>query len=143
MGESATFDIAWWPALNATLNATSAVFLFIGWRFIRRKEIEKHKFCMLSACKVSALFLVSYLTMHSIYGFTRFQGVGTIRTVYFVILRSHTTLALVVFVLAIYVLRKALKGEIERHRRMARITLPLWFYVSVTGVIVYFMLYWL
>jgi putative membrane protein len=129
------------PALNATLNGMSAGLLAAGYGFIRMKRVAAHRACMLGATLVSALFLVSYLYYHAHAGVTRFQGTGWVRTAYFVILISHTLLAAVVPVLAAIVLTLALRGRFDRHRRIARWALPIWAYVSVTGIVVYWMLY--
>jgi uncharacterized membrane protein YozB (DUF420 family) len=130
------------PTLNAALNATSAILLITGYVFIRRRKIAAHKVCMLSATVVSILFLVSYVIYHQAVGFTRFTGEGPIRVVYFAILIPHTILAVVAVVpLVATTLTRALKGQFDRHRRIARWTLPIWLYVSVTGVMVYWMLY--
>lgn len=133
--------IAALPTLNAIFNATSGVFLMLGFRFIRRRQIERHRFCMISASLVSTLFLISYITYHLNAGSTPFQGAGWLRPVYFTILISHAVLAVVVLPLAITTLIRALRGSFEKHRRIARWTFPIWMYVSVTGVIVYLMLY--
>ena len=129
------------PALNATLNATSAVFLTLGYVFIRRRQIRAHLACMLSAFSVSTLFLISYVVYHYHAGSKHFGGQGWLRPVYFVLLASHVVLAVVIVPLAITTLSRALRGNFGRHRRIARWTLPLWLYVSVTGVVVYWMLY--
>ena len=129
------------PPLNAALNATAAVLLAAGFVFIRAKRIAAHKACMLTAVAVSAVFLASYLYYHYQAGSTPFQGQGFVRTLYFTILISHTILAAVILPLVIITVTLALRGRIERHRRIARWTLPLWFYVSVTGVVIYLMLY--
>ncbi len=129
------------PPLNAALNATSAVLLAAGFAFIRAKRVAAHKACMLTAVAVSAVFLTSYLYYHYHAGSTPFQGQGFVRTLYFTILISHTILATVILPLVIITVTFALRGQIERHRRIARWTLPLWFYVSVTGVVIYWMLY--
>ena len=129
------------PMLNAALNAASAVLLASGWRFIRARRTEAHKRCMLAACATSALFLVSYLTYHYLHGSTRFQGQGAWRAVYFTILISHTILAAAIVPMVLVTLRRAFKGDFARHASLARWTLPLWLYVSVTGVVIYFMLY--
>ena len=129
------------PTLNACLNALSAVLLATGYYFIRRRRIAAHKRCMVAAVATSCLFLVSYLTYHFQIGSKPFQGQGVIRTVYFSILISHTTLAAAIVPLVIMTFRRAWKGNFERHARIARRTLPLWLYVSVTGVVVYWMLY--
>src|ERR1700687_11991 len=129
------------PTLNATLNGTSAVLLGCGYRYIRRHEIRAHRACMLAAFTVSIVFLVSYLVSHFQVGSIPFQGTGWARPVYFAILISHTILAALVPPLAIVTLSRALRARFDRHRRIARWTLPIWFYVSVTGVVVYVMLY--
>jgi uncharacterized membrane protein YozB (DUF420 family) len=133
--------IAYLPHLNACLNATSGLLLVAGYRFIRRGQVTAHKTCQLSALSASILFLASYLTYHYFYGATRFVGQGIARPIYFTILTSHTILAVVIVPLVIITLRRALRKDFQRHKRIARITLPLWLYVSVTGVIVYLMLY--
>ena len=134
-------DVASLPAVNATLNGVSAVLLTTGYTFIRSKRVGLHRACMLSACTTSVLFLVSYLTYHAIAGSKHFPGTGAIRQVYFAILISHTLLAALVPPLAITTLVLALKGRFDRHRRLAHWTLPIWLYVSVTGVVIYVMLY--
>ncbi len=129
------------PALNATLNATSTVLLVAGYRMIRRKRIQAHRRLMIAAFAVSVAFLASYLIYHASVGTVRFQRAGAIRTVYLTILATHTILAALVPVLAIVTLRRGLLARYDRHRRIARWTLPIWLYVSVTGVVVYWMLY--
>src|SRR5262245_36726036 len=129
------------PALNACLNATSAVFLLLGYWQIRQKKIAAHRFFMSAAFLTSVLFLASYLYYHYHHGSTKFQGQGAVRLVYFAILLTHTVLAAVIVPMILLTLRRALKGEFARHRPLARWTLPLWLYVSVTGVVVYLMLY--
>jgi uncharacterized membrane protein YozB (DUF420 family) len=135
------------PHLNASLNALSSVFLISGFVFIMRRNISAHRLCMLCASSVSALFLVGYLTHHAIrtyyfgLGPTKFTGEGIIRPIYFTILTSHTILAAVVGPFVIVTLRRGLKGWYDKHRRLARLVFPVWLYVSVTGVIVYLMLY--
>ena len=129
------------PALNAVLNATSAVLIATGWTLIRRGRREAHKRVMLAAVACSAVFLVSYLTYHYQVGSVRFQGQGPIRTVYFAILLSHTILAVVIVPLVLITLNHGLRERYDRHRRIARVTMPLWMYVSVTGVVIYWMLY--
>ena len=136
-----TFGIRDLPALNAFLNATSAVFLVLGYAAIRRLEIERHRRWMLCAAVTSALFLVSYLTYHAQVGSVRFPGRGTVRGIYFAILGTHTVLAAVVLPLALRTLYLGLRRRDDRHRRIARWTLPVWLYVSITGVVVYVMLY--
>lgn len=134
-------DISKLPALNAALNATSALLLVLGYFFIRRRLIKSHTMCMMMACGTSVLFLISYLYYHYHHGSTRFLGQGFIRPVYFSILISHTILAVVILPLIIITLARALSGNFIKHAAIARITFPLWLYVSVTGVIIYFMLY--
>jgi uncharacterized membrane protein YozB (DUF420 family) len=129
------------PAVNATLNATAAVLLVWGWTLIRRRRIVEHRRLMIAAFCVSVLFLISYLVYHSEAGSVRFQRTGTIRTVYLTILATHTVLAAIVPVLAVLTLARGLRGRYDKHRRIARWTLPIWLYVSVTGVVVYWMLY--
>jgi len=129
------------PAVNATLNGLSGVFLLLGYLCIRRKNIVVHRRFMLAACATSTLFLCSYLTYHALAGATSFVGTGAVRTLYFSILISHTILAVVVVPLAIGSVWHGLKYRVEKHRRIARWTFPIWMYVSVTGVLVYFFLY--
>ena len=129
------------PAINATLNATAFVLLAIGYRLIRQGKREAHKKVMLAAFTVSSIFLVSYLFYHFNVGSVGFQKQGPIRVVYFAILLSHTILAACVGVMAPITLFRALRERFPAHRRIARITFPIWCYVSVTGVIVYLMLY--
>lgn len=129
------------PTLNATLNGLSAIWLTIGYIFIRQKKITAHKTCMIGALITSALFLISYLIYHYHAGSKPFTGQGAIRMVYFSILLSHTVLAAAIVPLALITLVRALKQRFDKHRRIARWTLPIWFYVSVTGVIIYWMLY--
>ena len=129
------------PSVNAVLNATAAVLLVWGYLLIRRKRIETHRKVMLSAFAVSCLFLISYLVYHYRVGVVRFPGTGAIRTVYLSILGTHTVLAAAVPVLALVTLNRALRARFDKHRRIARWTLPIWLYVSVTGVVVYVMLY--
>jgi uncharacterized membrane protein YozB (DUF420 family) len=129
------------PAVNATLNSASALLLAAGYLFIRRGAVAAHRRCMLAALTASALFLTSYLIYHYNVGSVPFAGRGWIRGVYFTILISHTILAVVIVPLVLITLTRALKANFLRHRAIARWTLPLWFYVSVTGVVVYWMLY--
>jgi putative membrane protein len=129
------------PALDATLNASSAVLLVLGYFFIRRRNIAAHRACMLAAFSTSTLFLVCYLWYHAHHGVTHFPGTGAVRTAYFALLGSHTVLAGVIVPLVLITLTRALKKRFAAHRRIARWALPLWFYVSVTGVLVYWMLY--
>jgi len=129
------------PTVNATLNALSSIWLTSGYLFIRQKKIFAHRFCMLGALTTSTLFLISYLTYHYHAGSKPFTGQGAIRTVYFTILLTHTVLAVVIVPMALITLSRAFKERFDQHKRIARWTLPMWFYVSVTGVIIYFMLY--
>ncbi|HVO26116.1 MAG TPA: DUF420 domain-containing protein [Candidatus Margulisiibacteriota bacterium] len=129
------------PTLNAALNGTSAALLVLGYRFIRQREIRAHRACMLAAFAVSIIFLVSYVVYHARVGSVHFPGTGFVRGVYFGILITHTILAALVPPLAIVTLYRAWCGTFERHRRLARWTFPVWLYVSVTGVVVYVMLY--
>jgi uncharacterized membrane protein YozB (DUF420 family) len=129
------------PALNATLNATSAVLLVTAWILIKRGRWIAHRNVMLAAVCTSLLFLVSYLTYHAQVGSVRFTKQGPIRLVYFTILLTHTVLAAVIVPMVMVTLWRGLAAKYDRHRRIARWTLPMWLYVSVTGVIVYVMLY--
>jgi putative membrane protein len=131
------------PTLNAALNSLSAVFLFTGYLFIRSKNQSAHRACMLVAFACSVLFLISYLIYHYQVGSVPFKGRGWVRAVYFTILLTHTILAVTVVPLAIITLIRALREKFAAHRRIARWTFPIWLYVSVTGVVVYGMLYWL
>ena len=129
------------PAINATLNTVSAVLLSVGYWFIRRGEIRPHRLCMLGAFSVSCLFLASYLVYHYHVGSVPFTKEGWIRIIYFIILITHIVLAAVILPLALITLSNALKEKFDKHRKIARWTFPLWLYVSVTGVVVYWMLY--
>jgi putative membrane protein len=129
------------PRLNAILNGASALLLFTGYLFIRRGKALQHKTCMLSAFACSACFLVSYLYFHFHAGLVRFSGQGPVRSVYFTILISHTILAAVIVPLVLITLTFALRSRFVRHKAIARWTLPLWLYVSITGVIVYWLLF--
>ena len=133
--------VSYLPSINAVLNSLSALLLLVGYLFIRRGKVWAHRLFMLSALTASTLFLISYLTYHFQVGSVPFQGQGWIRWIYFTILISHTILAAVIVPLVLLTLFRALKGNFERHKRIARWTLPLWLYVSVTGVVVYWMLY--
>jgi uncharacterized membrane protein YozB (DUF420 family) len=134
-------DVRDLPALNATLNSCSALLLVWGYVLIRKRRIRAHRRTMLAAFGVSVAFLVSYLIYHSQVGSVRFQKTGTIRTIYLSILLTHTVLAAAVPFLAGVTLYRGWKGDYDRHRRIARWTVPIWLYVSVTGVVVYWMLY--
>ena len=128
-------------AVNATLNAMAAIFLTAGYVLIRRGRRELHKRCMLAALTASALFLVCYVTYHANTGSRPFPGQGVIRVVYFAILITHVILAAAILPLALTTAARGLTAQYDRHVRIARWTLPLWLYVSVTGVVIYFMLY--
>jgi len=130
-----------YPVIDATLNGTSAVLLFVGRNFILRGRMAAHRACMIAAVVTSTLFLTSYVYYHAHVGSVRFQGQGWVRPVYFTILISHVILAMVIVPLVVITLTRALRERFDRHRAIARWTWPLWMYVSVTGVIVYFMLY--
>jgi len=136
-----TLSISALPTLNAALNGTCALLLAVGYLFIRRRKVAAHRACMISAFVTSTLFLISYLTYHYHVGSRPFGGQGAIRALYFTILISHTILATAIVPLALITLYRGLKGRFDRHVAIARWTLPLWLYVSVTGVIVYWMLY--
>ena len=135
--------IHWFPALNASLNALSGIFLLTAYVHIRNKRIPQHRRFMLAACFTSVAFLASYVTYHTLRGgvVTKFAGEGVWRTVYLTILGTHTVLAMVIVPLAIISVVNGLKMRVPQHRRVARWTFPLWMYVSITGVLVYFFLY--
>jgi len=134
-------EISQLPTLNASLNATSAILLVTGYYFIRQHNIAAHRLCMVLAFTVSIVFLCSYLYYHAHAGSTHFTGEGWIRPVYFTILFSHTVLAALVPFLTIVTLYRAVQQQFDKHRRLARWTFPLWLYVSVTGVVIYWLLY--
>ena len=129
------------PAVNATLNGTAAVLLAAGWLNFRRRNVAAHRACMLAAFGASTLFLVSYVIYHARAAAVPFTGQGWVRPVYFFILITHIVLATVIVPLALTTIYRALRGELWRHKRIARVTLPVWLYVSVTGVLVYLMLH--
>jgi uncharacterized membrane protein YozB (DUF420 family) len=129
------------PSINAVLNATAAILLLVGRQYIRKGEREKHRMCMLGAFGTSILFLISYLVYHYQHGSQPFQGTGWVRPLYFTILGSHTVLAAGLAPLVIMTLRRAFRKEYDLHKKLARWTFPIWLYVSVTGVIIYVMLY--
>ena len=131
------------PALNAALNATAGCLLATGLYFIKQRRIAAHRACMIAALVVSSLFLVSYIVYHAHIGSKPFHGQGPIRVVYFLILITHVILAAVIVPLALVTVRRGLRMDVTRHRRIARWTWPLWMYVSVTGVVIYVMLYWI
>jgi uncharacterized membrane protein YozB (DUF420 family) len=134
-------SVAALPTLNAFLNATCALLLAMGFVLIRQRRVAAHRVCMMAAFGVSVAFLVSYLVYHAQVGSVPFRGRGWVRSVYFAILISHTVLAALVPPLAVTTVVLALRGRFRGHRRLARWTLPIWLYVSVTGVLVYAMLY--
>ena len=140
-GRGGRADVAALPALNAVLNGASAVLLTAGWLAIRRRRIAVHRACMLGAFSVSVLFLVSYVVYHALAGSRPFTGQGWIRPVYFAILISHVVLAAAMVPFVLTTLYRALGADFARHARLARVTLPVWLYVSVTGVVVYLILY--
>jgi uncharacterized membrane protein YozB (DUF420 family) len=129
------------PHLNAALNASSFILLTSGYYFIRRGRVIAHRNCQLSALTASIIFLISYVIYHQHHGATRFTGQGIVRPVYFTILTTHTMLAVIIVPFVIVTLRRALRRDFIRHRALARWTLPMWLYVSITGVVVYLMLY--
>jgi uncharacterized membrane protein YozB (DUF420 family) len=129
------------PAINASLNAISTIFLATGWAFIRRGQMTRHRACMIAAFVTSALFLTSYLVYHANVGSVPFRGLGTVRLLYFAILTTHIILAASILPLALITLSRALSRRFDRHRAIARWTLPIWLYVSITGVVIYLMLY--
>lgn len=135
--------VSFFPPLNASLNALSGVLLVVAFLYIRRKDVVRHRRFMLAACATSALFLVSYVTYHTVRGgvVTKFAGEGMWRTLYLTILGTHTVLATVILPLVLITVWRGLKMQVPQHRRIARWTFPLWMYVSVTGVLVYFFLY--
>ena len=129
------------PALNAVLNSASAILLISGYALIRKGQVRAHKTAMLGATLTSTVFLASYLYYHAHHGVTKFPAAGTVRSVYFFILFTHTVLAALQVPLILTTLYWAAKGEIAKHKTIARLTLPVWVYVSVTGVVIYVMLY--
>ena len=133
--------IEYFPTLNAFLNGTSAILLTLGYFFIRQRRINAHRFTMLAALTTSALFLICYLIYHYNVGSIRFQGPAWAKTIYLIILIPHTILAAVMVPFILTVVLRAFRGQFDKHRRIARWALPVWLYVSVTGVLVYLMLY--
>ncbi len=130
-----------WPALNASLNAISGALITAGFLFIRSKRVVAHRLCMVAACCVTTLFFISYLSYHAQVGLVKFRGQGWIRPAYFTFLISHTLLAITIVPMIIRTVWLATRNRLESHRRWARITLPLWLYVSATGVVVYWVVY--
>ena len=136
-----TLPLSDFPTIDAVLNATSALLLTLGYLSIRRKNVRAHRAFMLSAVASSAVFLCCYLWYHAHYGVTRFKLYGPVRAFYFSLLGTHTVLAMAIVPLVIITLYRALRGRFARHRKIARWTLPIWMYVSITGVVVYWMIY--
>jgi uncharacterized membrane protein YozB (DUF420 family) len=134
-------DVSMLPTVNASLNGLSAAFLVAGWLMVRKRRIAAHRACMVTALVCSVLFLASYLFYHSQVGSVRFEGTGALRTVYLTVLSTHSVLAATVPILAVITLFRAVRGRFDKHVAIARWTLPIWLYVSVTGVLVYWMLY--
>lgn len=135
------FGVTSLPHVNAALNGASAALLTLGYLFILRRNVAAHRACMVGAFALSVLFLISYLVYHYQVGSVRFAGTGALRTIYLTVLASHSLLAAIVPFLALMALWRALRKRFEQHARIARWTLPIWLYVSVTGVVVYWMLY--
>ena len=133
-------DLGFMPALNASLNSLAAVLLATGFVAIRRGSVRVHKFCMVSAFVASTLFLVCYIVYHYVHGDTKFTGVGALRAIYFLILITHVLLAMTIIPMALTAFYFAFKRAFVRHKKVTRILLPIWLYVSVTGVVVFFML---
>jgi len=133
-------DLSFVPALNALFNALSATCLVLGYLAIRRRAVQVHRFCMVTAFALSAVFLVGYLAYHYVHGDTRYAGTGAARTVYLLVLASHIVLSITVVPGALTAFYFALTRQFERHRRLNRVFLPVWLYVSVTGVVIFFML---
>jgi uncharacterized membrane protein YozB (DUF420 family) len=129
------------PAVNAALNSLSLVLLLLGFYFIKRKNVQAHKRCMLSAFAVSGLFLISYLIHHAQVGSVKYAGPAELRTLYYAILIPHIPLAAAVPVMAIVAIRRALRDDIEKHRALVRVLWPIWIFVSVSGIAIYWMLY--
>jgi uncharacterized membrane protein YozB (DUF420 family) len=129
------------PAVNAILNSIAALLLVLGFVFIKQKKVAQHRACMLAAFAVSAVFLVCYVVHHAQVGSVPYRGPAALRPVYFAILIPHVLLAMAVVPLAVVTISRGLKGKVEKHRRLARVTLPVWLFVSVSGVVVYLMLY--
>lgn len=140
-GRGGRADVGALPVLNALLNGASAALLTCGWLAIRRRRIAVHRACMLGAFSVSVLFLVSYVVYHALAGSRPFTGQGWIRPVYFAVLISHVVLAAAMVPFVLTTLYRALGADFPRHVRLARVTLPVWLYVSITGVVVYLVLY--
>ncbi|RZJ58522.1 MAG: DUF420 domain-containing protein [Hymenobacter sp.] len=138
--EGAAAHLHWLPALNAALNSLTAVALLTGFYFIRQKNVVAHRASMLTAFGLGALFLVSYVAYHSQVASTHYGGTGALRTIYFVLLLTHISLAVVTVALVLFTVYFALTGQYTKHKAIAKWTFPVWLYVSVTGVVVYFMI---
>lgn len=139
-GSGTGSELSFMPALNAALNTTSATCLVLAYRAIRRKDVARHRMLVVTAFVASALFLVGYVVYHYVHGDTRYPGTGALRVVYLGILLSHVLLSMAVVPLVLTSFYFALRGSFERHRKIARVTLPIWLYVSVTGVVIFLML---
>jgi putative membrane protein len=137
---SASMDLRFLPAVNASLNALAGTFLVVGYVAIRNRARRLHKYCMVSAFAASSLFLLCYLAYHFVHGDTKYQGTGPLRLIYYSVLATHVLLSMSIVPLALTSLYFAAKGAFGKHRRIARVTLPIWLYVSVTGVLIFFML---
>lgn len=137
---SGTVDLSFVPALNAVFNGLSAACLVAGWLAIRRKDVQVHRFCMVAAFALSAVFLVGYLAYHYVHGDTKYAGTGLGRTLYLLVLASHVILSITVVPGALTSFYFAFTRQFDRHRRLNRVFLPIWLYVSVTGVVIYFLL---
>ncbi|MFO0755845.1 MAG: DUF420 domain-containing protein [Byssovorax sp.] len=139
-GSPGTIDLRFMPAVNAALNGLSASLLVAGWIAIKNKAPRAHKYCMVSAFSASALFLVGYVAYHYVHGDTKYQGQGPLRTIYLLILASHVLLSMAVVPLSLSAFYFAFKRSFATHKKITRWALPIWLYVSVTGVVVFFML---
>jgi putative membrane protein len=139
-GSPGSVDLRFMPAVNATLNGLSATLLVAGWVAIKNKAPRAHKFCMVSAFSASALFLIGYVAYHYVHGDTKYQGTGPLRTIYLIILASHVLLSMGVLPLALSAFYFAFTRAFERHKKVTRWALPIWLYVSVTGVVVFLLL---
>jgi len=134
------FDLAIFPKFHAILNSCTAILLLLGFYYIKKSELYSHKLCMFSAFILSAVFLVSYVTYHSLSASTSYGGEGILKYIYYVILLSHIFLAVVNIPFVLFTIYNALSNQLQKHKRIARFTLPIWLYVSITGVIVYFLI---
>ncbi len=139
-GGSGTADLRFLPAVNASLNATAAAFLCTGYVAIRRRAQRLHQYCMVSAFAASSLFLLCYVAYHFVHGDTKYQGSGAMRTLYFLVLGTHVLLSVLIVPMSLTTLYFAARRRWSRHRKIARVLLPIWLYVSVTGVLIFFML---